>query len=427
MLGNLVGSWIAYAVGYYGRLDLLEKNKLIHISPKHLKWADDWFERYGDATVFFSRMLPIIRTFISLPAGVAKMPFWRFTAYTAARLASPGCWRWPWSAKRSATTGKTGATNSATSTTWSLAAIVVGVVYCARQAAARRRVAARTSDRAAAEPSRPVPGALERSRRIPARRAVALGLVQGPAELLPVSSSAHIVLVPWLAGWDWEEVDPEVRKSFEVALHTGAAAALLIGQRRLIAEELRAFDGRRALLLGLSFLPAAIVGYTLERPIERRLGGPRATAYGLLAGAAAMLVADRRPQRRGPRRRDADRRPRARRRPGGGACPGRLPQRRHPGGGPLAPLLPRPGEPALAHDRAADHRRRHRASRAPASPAAAPPPELRRSLGDRRRRLLRLDPRLPAPDPAGRARPRALALCGLPGRLGGRGSGQAAR
>jgi membrane protein DedA with SNARE-associated domain len=82
VLGNLVGSWIAYAVGYYGRLDLLEKNKLIHISPKHLKWADDWFARYGNATVFFSRMLPIIRTFISLPAGVAKMPFWRFSAYT---------------------------------------------------------------------------------------------------------------------------------------------------------------------------------------------------------------------------------------------------------------------------------------------------------------------------------------------------------
>ncbi len=89
VLGNVVGSWIAYAVGYYGRLDLLERNKLIHISPKHLKWADDWFERYGNATVFFSRMLPIIRTFISLPAGVARMPFWRFTALTLA-----GCLPW---------------------------------------------------------------------------------------------------------------------------------------------------------------------------------------------------------------------------------------------------------------------------------------------------------------------------------------------
>ncbi len=135
--------------------------------------------------------------------------------------------------------------------------------------------------------------------RIPGSRAVALGLIQGPAELLPVSSSAHIVLVPWLAGWDWADIDPEVRKSFEVALHAGAAAALLIGQRELIASEMRAFDLRRAAVLGLSFLPAAVVGYLFERPIEQRLGGPRTTAYGLIAGASAMLVADRSPQLRG--------------------------------------------------------------------------------------------------------------------------------
>ena len=82
VLGNLVGSWAAYAVGYYGRVELLEKNRFIHLPPKYLKWADDWFERYGDATVFFTRMLPIIRTFISLPAGIARMPFWRFTVLT---------------------------------------------------------------------------------------------------------------------------------------------------------------------------------------------------------------------------------------------------------------------------------------------------------------------------------------------------------
>jgi membrane protein DedA with SNARE-associated domain len=89
VLGNLVGSWIAYSVGYFARIDLLERNRLIHISPKHLQWADNWFKRYGDATVFFTRMLPIIRTFISLPAGVARMPFWRFTAFTIA-----GCTPW---------------------------------------------------------------------------------------------------------------------------------------------------------------------------------------------------------------------------------------------------------------------------------------------------------------------------------------------
>src|SRR3954451_4040732 len=77
---NVVGSWIAYAVGYYGRVDVLERHgHKLHIKPSHLAWADRWFQRYGDATVFFSRMLPIIRTFISLPAGVARMPFWRFT------------------------------------------------------------------------------------------------------------------------------------------------------------------------------------------------------------------------------------------------------------------------------------------------------------------------------------------------------------
>ena len=89
-VANLVGSWIAYAVGYYGRIDILEKHgRKLHIKQSHLDWADRWFERHGDATVFFTRMLPIVRTFISLPAGVAKMPFWRFSALTLA-----GCVPW---------------------------------------------------------------------------------------------------------------------------------------------------------------------------------------------------------------------------------------------------------------------------------------------------------------------------------------------
>src|SRR3954463_15435144 len=80
---NLVGSWIAEPVGYYGRIDILEKHgRKLHIKKSHLATADRWFERHGDATVFFTRMLPIVRTFISLPAGVARMPFWRFTAFT---------------------------------------------------------------------------------------------------------------------------------------------------------------------------------------------------------------------------------------------------------------------------------------------------------------------------------------------------------
>jgi membrane protein DedA with SNARE-associated domain len=90
VLANVVGSWLAYWVGYAGRVDILEKHgKKLHIKKSHLEWADRWFERHGDATVFFTRMLPIIRTFISLPAGVARMPFWRFTVLTLA-----GCIPW---------------------------------------------------------------------------------------------------------------------------------------------------------------------------------------------------------------------------------------------------------------------------------------------------------------------------------------------
>ncbi len=82
-VANLVGSWIAYAVGYFGREGLLEKHgRKLHVKPSHLAWADRWFAKYGNAAVFFSRMLPVIRTFISLPAGAARMPIVRFSVLT---------------------------------------------------------------------------------------------------------------------------------------------------------------------------------------------------------------------------------------------------------------------------------------------------------------------------------------------------------
>jgi membrane protein DedA with SNARE-associated domain len=87
---NLVGSWLAYWIGYIGRIDVLEKHGgKLHIKKSHLDWADRWFERHGDATVFFARMVPVVRTFISLPAGVARMPFLRFSLLTLA-----GCIPW---------------------------------------------------------------------------------------------------------------------------------------------------------------------------------------------------------------------------------------------------------------------------------------------------------------------------------------------
>jgi membrane protein DedA with SNARE-associated domain len=84
VLGNLTGSLIAYAAGYYGRIELLDRNKLIHVNRRHLESADRWFQRHGSATVFFTRMMPIVRTFISLPAGAARMPLGRFTLFTVA-------------------------------------------------------------------------------------------------------------------------------------------------------------------------------------------------------------------------------------------------------------------------------------------------------------------------------------------------------
>jgi len=116
--------------------------------------------------------------------------------------------------------------------------------------------------------------------------------------LMPVSSSAHLEMMPRLAGWDWESVDPEMRKAFEVALHAGTALAMAVIRRRELVEELGRFDARRASVLALSFLPAAVVGYRYERQIESRLGRPSVTAAGLVAGAVAMALADLRPQER---------------------------------------------------------------------------------------------------------------------------------
>jgi membrane protein DedA with SNARE-associated domain len=82
--GELIGCCIAYAAGYYGRIELLEQNRLIHIDRKRLDWADGWFKRHGDVTVFVGRLLPLVRAFISLPAGVAEMPLRRFIPFTLA-------------------------------------------------------------------------------------------------------------------------------------------------------------------------------------------------------------------------------------------------------------------------------------------------------------------------------------------------------
>jgi membrane protein DedA with SNARE-associated domain len=82
-LANVLGSWLAYWVGLVGGRPLIERwGKYIFLRKHELDRAEVWFEKHGEAAVFVSRLLPVVRTFISLPAGVAKMPFVKFTLYT---------------------------------------------------------------------------------------------------------------------------------------------------------------------------------------------------------------------------------------------------------------------------------------------------------------------------------------------------------
>jgi undecaprenyl-diphosphatase len=168
-------------------------------------------------------------------------------------------------------------------------------------------------------------------RELPLRHALVLGLLHGPTELLPISSSAHTTLIPWLAGWPYDKLDPRLRKSFEVALHAGTAAALLLrppsggppcdrrGDDTAAATTTTtttttdsASPSRKRIRARLGFLaaaltPPALAGYALGEQIERRLGTPAKIAYGLLAGSAAMAGVEVYKKRDAPRARGGHR------------------------------------------------------------------------------------------------------------------------
>jgi membrane protein DedA with SNARE-associated domain len=83
LIGTMVGSWVAYAVGRGGRLELLERHGgKVHMGPAQIERAERWFDRYGQPIVLFGRLVPLVRAFVSLPAGVARMPFLRFSLLT---------------------------------------------------------------------------------------------------------------------------------------------------------------------------------------------------------------------------------------------------------------------------------------------------------------------------------------------------------
>lgn len=133
-----------------------------------------------------------------------------------------------------------------------------------------------------------------RRERLPLAHAVALGLVHGPAELLPVSSSGHVLLLPALLGWPYGGLEPSVRKAFEVILHAGTAAGLAVALRDELAG-LRTLDPRQGAWLVLATAPPSAAGLLLRGPVEARLSAPAPVAAAQVLAGAALGLADRRP------------------------------------------------------------------------------------------------------------------------------------
>ncbi|MEJ7562779.1 MAG: undecaprenyl-diphosphate phosphatase [Ilumatobacteraceae bacterium] len=140
---------------------------------------------------------------------------------------------------------------------------------------------------------------------MPITHAIVLGLVQGLSEFLPISSSGHLLLVPWLFGWkDFES--ESVEKAFDVALHIGTVFAAIAYFRndlvRYVHEGLALVvrrerpatqDGKLAWLLVVSTIPAAAVGALFERQIDERLGTPTIIAVSLIVFGLVLALADR--------------------------------------------------------------------------------------------------------------------------------------
>jgi undecaprenyl-diphosphatase len=143
-------------------------------------------------------------------------------------------------------------------------------------------------------------------------QALALGLVQGVTELLPISSSGHLILVPWLADWRYLEQHGDFNQTFDVALHLGTLVAVIvyfaIDLRRLIGAWLRSIrrrrvvgpDERLAWLVIVATIPAVVAGAALENVIVDHLGEPWQIAIFLAVFGVVLFLADRRPQRRDP-------------------------------------------------------------------------------------------------------------------------------
>jgi undecaprenyl-diphosphatase len=151
----------------------------------------------------------------------------------------------------------------------------------------------------------------ERSGGLSDWQALVLGVVQGLTELLPISSSGHLILVPWLADWRYLEAHPDFNKTFDVALHLGTLVAVVVyfwaDVVRLVAawvgsvrrRRIATPDERVAWLVVVATIPAALAGAVGETAIEEHLGQPWQIAIFLAVFGLVLWVADRRPERRG--------------------------------------------------------------------------------------------------------------------------------
>ena len=153
-------------------------------------------------------------------------------------------------------------------------------------------------------------GVGEDAEAFPNWQALVLGIVQGLTELLPISSSGHLILVPWLGEWHFLEENDEFNQTFDVALHLGTLVAVLVYFRRDIADLAVAFVGsvarrrirtpeeRVAWVVAVATVPAAIVGAVGEQLIADHLGEPWQIAILLAVFAVVLWLADRTPERR---------------------------------------------------------------------------------------------------------------------------------
>ena len=368
-LGYLAGSLAGWALGRAGGRPFIARHgRWLHLGPERFRRAERWFGRYGSAFVLFGRLTPLVRSFVSVPAGALEYPLAPYAALTAVASLL-------WCAA------------------FGIAGYALGVHWDSVHHAFRYADYAAVALLAAGA----VTLLIRRrgARVISYFQAVVLGLIQGAAELFPVSSLGHSVIAPKLLGWDIQQND-DAFLTFLVATHLATALVLLGFFRRDWARIVRGLlrsvrrrgiapgdtDARLGWYLILGTIPAGLLGLLLEHSLRRVFASPTSAAIFLFCNGLMLFGAERLrrgapgPPRRAPERRarraraDPAQGDRDRHRPDDRAPAGLLALGRHDGGRAARGPLERGRRALLVPARHADHRRGRRAQ-APGPPRAA--------------------------------------------------------